>query len=131
MTVNATHETPPEGGSAPAQGALLTDEQTRWLRRAVVGMTAILVAGIALLIGRVIYLARAGAAQAPSGFAALPILPAMSLPLPAGAAIKSVTASGNRLVVHHSTADGRETMLVLDLATGQIVSRIAIDRATP
>ncbi len=136
MTVTSSRESEPTPPTAaePGAGALLTDEQIRWLRRAVVGMTAVLVAGIALLIGRVIYLARPAATQAGSAAAGaaaqLPLLPEVRLALPAGAVVKGISATGSRLAITHAAPGGSgEEISVLDLTTGKVISHVTIERA--
>ena len=113
------------------QSALVNAEQIRWLKRAIVIMTALLVAGIVVLAGRVIYLARAGGTQAANGasgvYAQPVLLPEARLALPAGAEIRSMTLSGSRLAVEHTGA-GSSAITVLDLATGQVVSRVTVTR---
>lgn len=129
-------ETSHESGTAEApdlkSGALLNDEQIRWVRRAVVVMTAVLVGGIALLIGRVIYLAQRPNAQAASaaGLSTLPatLQPGVRLALPAGAEIKSVAANGSRLVVWYASPGAGDAIAVLDLVTGQVVSRVTVEK---
>ena len=115
-------------GAQGAQGTLLADDQIRWLRRAVVGMTAVLVAGVVLLIGRVIYLARPSGTQAASAGAPMALLPEVRLALPARVVIKSMTASGSRVYVVHAPPAGDDELTVVDLATGKIVSHMAIER---
>ena len=112
-------------------GALLTDAQTEWVRRAVWVMSAMLVAGVALLIGRIIYLARQPGTQAPPASASLAaqpaLMPEMRLVLPPGAEIRSMTAMGSRLAILHS-APGGDAITILDLATGQVASRVTLER---
>lgn len=91
-----------------------------------------LVAGVALLIGRVIYLARQGGTQAASA-AATSVEPATLLAqarlvVPTGAEIKSISLSGAHLAVQHQGPGVELGIVVLDLSTGQIISRISIDR---
>ena len=131
MTVDPTREAPPEGTSGRPQGTLLDDDQIRWLRRAVVGMTAVLVAGVIVLIGRVIYLARGSGTQAASGMSigGQPLLlPEVTLPLPPGATIKAVSMGGSRLAVTHALPGGDDEISVLDLVTGKRVSHVTIER---
>lgn len=126
------HSLRTEGPAPQPRGALLTNEQIRWLRRAVMVMTAFLLAGIALVIGRIIYLARLPATQAASGLPGAglqpALLPEVRLALPAGADIKSVSATGSRLVVLHTAPGGGEIITILDLATGQTLSRVLVER---
>ncbi len=119
---------------APVAGALLTDAQIAFLRRAVIVMTALLVAGVVLLIGRVIYLARGTGGQAANAGlvnAAVPqtLLPEARLTLPAGAEIKQMSLAGSRLAVSHTQPGGGEMITILDLATGTVVSRVTVERS--
>lgn len=109
-------------------GAILSDQQIGRLKVTVVVMTAMLVIGVITLIGRIIYLA-SNRTDPPLGVAAGSALkPEAAVALPAGHEVKSITMSGNRLVVHHvgPTGDG---VAILDLATGQVVSRVAVRRS--
>lgn len=129
-----TGRTPDE--AAPAVDALLSDDQIRWLRQAVVAMTVVLVAGVAVLIGRVIYLARASGTQAASSatIAALEpiLLPDVRLSLPAGARIKQISLTGIRVAVLYEAAEGAGDMIaVLDLTTGKVISRVTVERGKP
>jgi Family of unknown function (DUF6476) len=111
------------------QGALLSDSQIALLRRAVIIMTTLLVAGVLLLIGRIIYLARGPTTQAASAASMnAPLLADVRLALPAGAEIRHMSLAGSRLAVHHGQAGGGEAITVLDLATGAIVSRVSVER---
>lgn len=96
-------------------------------------MTAILIAGVVLLIGRVIYLVRGSGTQGTAVAQASAVAPALlgdvRLALPAGAEISQVSLSGTRVAVSHSMAGGGAAITILDLATGQVVSRVTIERA--
>ena len=133
MTENSLHtQSSAAEPPTPPAGALMTDEQIRWLRRAIMIMTTLMVAGIAIVIGRVIYLARPPATQAASeltGSGVQPaLLPNVRLALPAGADINSISASGNRLMVLPTTPAGSDTITILDLSTGQTLSRVTVER---
>jgi hypothetical protein len=134
MTDTSAHVTADRQGGPEVSGqeVLLTDDQVRWLRRAVMIMTVALIAGVVLLIGRVIYLARPAATQGAmlgaGSVGQVPLLPEMHIALPVGADIKTLTLSGSRLVVLHSTVDGGDRILVLDLSTGQVLSRVSVGR---
>ncbi len=132
MSKAPPHPSEPDNSRAagPAADALVNQEQERWLKRAVVAMTAVLIAGLFLLIGRVIYLARGSATQAVSANMAQPaLLPQVRAVLPAGAEVKAISATGSRVVILHAAPGQKNEMSVLDLETGQIISRIAIDTA--
>jgi Family of unknown function (DUF6476) len=118
--------------AAPAQqsldaGASQTASDSglqRILKLVVVGLAILLFAGLAAVVGRVIYLASSSAPQpaAPT----LAIRPEQSLELPPGAQVRSVSLSGNRLAVHYDvgTAAG---IAVLDLQTGHMVTNVAVE----
>ena len=106
-------------------GAVLSDAQIARLRRIVIVMTTVLVAGIALLIGRVIYLA-SNRGEAAVALTAMPTLaPDAVLFVPAGASLKSTTISGNRLTAHYSSPTG-EGLVILDLGSGRQLSHIRV-----
>lgn len=109
----------------PPQGAILSDDQIRKLRVVVIVMSIALVAGVATLIGRVIYLANRGKEQAiPVGMlAAEP-----RLVLPTGASLKSASLSGDRLSAHYTGPKG-EGLMILDLVSGKTLSHVRIETA--
>ena len=108
----------------PAQGAILSDDQIRKLRLVVIAMSVALIAGVATLIGRVIYLANRGSEQAPRGA----LVSEPRLTLPAGATLKSSALWGDRLSAHYTSPKG-EGLMILDLATGKVLSHVRIDTA--
>jgi len=57
-------------------------------------------------------------------------VPAGRLALPAGARVKSVSLSGERLAVHYESA-GQEGVAVVDLSTGAVVRRLEIAPSSP
>jgi hypothetical protein len=127
MQSDKIDENPSAAGTT--QGALLSDGQIALLRRAVIIMTTLLVAGVLLLIGRIIYLARSPTTQAASAANMnAPLLADVRLALPAGAEIRHMSLAGSRLAVHHAQTGGGETITVLDLASGAIVSRVSVER---
>jgi flagellar basal body-associated protein FliL len=99
----------------------LNDPQVRALRIAVIVMAVLIVMGLVALIGRIIYLFARPAAVIPGSAAA--IAPRIQTALPAGAVIKSVAVSGDRLAVHYETAAGSGVVIV-DIASGRSLSRI-------
>jgi hypothetical protein len=112
------------------QGALLDARQIALLKKAIVVMSVILVAGFLTVLGRIAYLMTRGGESAapatPAVAAASALQPAIKLALPAGATVRSVALAGQRLVVHYSARDG-DGIAILDLATGQTVSRVRIE----
>jgi hypothetical protein len=112
---------------APGQTAAEARLQ-RNLKIVVVALGVLIFAGLATAVGRIIYLASAKPAQPASSPVAS--APAASLQLPAGAQVKSISLSGDRLAVHYE-ASGAEGVAVIDLATGQPVASVGITRAAP
>jgi hypothetical protein len=60
----------------------------------------------------------------------VPLSSGAGLQLPAGAQVRSISLSGDRLAVHYE-AQGSEGVAVIDLATGQPVASVGITRAAP
>jgi hypothetical protein len=54
---------------------------------------------------------------------------AADVALPAGAALKEVTGAAGRLVLHLVAADGQESLMLLDPATGKVTLTIALHPA--
>jgi hypothetical protein len=115
----------------PPEGAILSDDQIRKLRIAVIIMSIALVAGVATLIGRVIYLANRGSEQgtpratvSSSGAIAQDV----RATLPTGAALKSTSLTGDRILAHYTGPKG-EGLLVLDLVTGKTLSHVRFETA--
>jgi len=96
----------------------------RILKLVVAGLAVVLLAGLVVVIGRVIYLASSSPAQPATP--TLAIRPEQSLALPPGAQVRSVSLSGNRLAVHYDVG-GTAGIAVLDLQTGQAVTNVAIE----
>jgi hypothetical protein len=119
--MTATQVTEPAIVPSGADARLL-----RNLKIVVIALAVLILAGLATIVGRVIYLASGAPTQpaAPS----LAVSPEQSLGLPAGAQVRSVSLSGNWLAVHYEAA-GEEGIAVLDLQTGQAVTSVGIKRA--
>jgi hypothetical protein len=101
----------------------------RNMKIVVASLAVLLFAGLATVVGRVIYLASRAPTQ--------PAAPAdalggrgQTLALPAGAQIRSMSLSGNRLAVHYE-APGAEGIAVLDLQTGETITSVGISRGVP
>lgn len=140
---NRAAETPaqPDGDTA-----LLSEADARFQRtmKIVVGVLGFLViAALTAVVVRVIYLASRPATQPPAqaerglpasetAETAAPagrgrdIRAAQSLALPAGAAVRSVALSGDRLAVHYEV-DGRAGVAILDLRTGRTITDVRIE----
>jgi len=97
------------------------------LRLAVYGMGVLLIVGFLVIIGRIIYLMAQSPAPASAATTetATALKSSAALALPPGASIRHVSLAGNRLAVHYDAPAG-SAILILDLASGSVVSRIAI-----
>jgi len=104
-----------------------TPSQLRKLKIAVVVMGVILILGFAGLIWRIVYLINK---DRPVAGAAATLVRDARLPLPSGAAVKSMALSGNRLAVHYDGPAGAG-IAILDLVTGQPVSQIDLAPQVP
>jgi hypothetical protein len=98
---------------------MYTPSQMRLLRIAVVVMGVILLLGFATVIGRIVYLLNTAkpltARPQAAPEATAPIKAPASIGLPAGAVIKHLALSGDRLAIHSETASGAGIRIV-DLA---------------
>lgn len=101
----------------------------RNLRIVVIALAVLIFAGLAAVIGRVIYLASGTPTQRAAPSPANPP-EGTSVQLPAGAQVRSISLYGDRLAVHYEAA-GAEGIAVLDLKTGQPQTSIPITRAPP
>lgn len=100
----------------------------RNLKIFVIALAVLIFAGLATIVGRVIYLASAPGTQPAAPSPA--IRPEQSLLLPAGAQVRSISLSGNRLAVHYE-AGGADGIAVLDLQTGRTITSVVLQRKAP
>lgn len=105
----------------------------RNLKIVVLVLGVLIFAGLAAIVGRIIYVASTPKAQqaqtAPLSPGAV-LRPELSMQLPAGAEVRSISLSGDRLAVHYVAA-GAEGIAILDLRTGEPVARIGVGRISP
>lgn len=106
-----------------ADGSPLTPGQVRWLKIAVVVMGIMIIVGIAILIGRILYLASTGPRQAMPVRA--PIHTDSTVGIPPGASIRSVALSNDRLAIHYEGPRGAG-IVVVDLASGMRIGRVEV-----
>jgi len=97
----------------------------RILKIVVAALAILLFAGLMAVIWRVIYLASPSATQ-PVAAPALAIQPGQSLQLPAGAQVRSISLSGNRIAVHYE-AGGAAGIAIFDIQSGRMVADIAVE----
>jgi hypothetical protein len=101
----------------------------RALRYAVIGMGFILFVGLGTVFARIFYLATRtaapdSAASTQSGGPGRTKVPIdLSLMIPAGAALRTQSLSGNRLSLHYD-AEGQEAIVIVDIETGLVVHQI-------
>ena len=120
-------ETPDGEGERSAIKPMFDDAQMRKLRLAVIGMGAVLLLGFATVIGRIVYLLNRPAVD-PSIVAVTSAGAPPSdirLALPAGATVRNLSFSGNRLAVHYDGPSG-PGIAIVDLATGHTAQTIAV-----
>ena len=121
-------DTASAAATAPAPNAAEARLQ-RTMKIVVVALGVLLFAGLATVAGRIIYLASAKTTQPPP--APRPAVPPEAmLRLPAGAQVRSISLSGDRLAVHYEAADV-EGIAVYDLAAGRALTDIGIRRTAP
>ena len=111
-----------ESAGGQAGTGSFTPLQIRLLKIAVVGMGVFIVVALAAIIGRLLYLASGRASQVT---VATPAVADTRLPLPAGAVIRNIAVSADRLAVHYDTPAGAG-IAILDLAGGRPALRVGI-----
>jgi hypothetical protein len=123
--MTTAEDEPPAVGSG-ASAPLPNPALVRALKFVVVALALLIFVGVGAVISRIIYLAREPAAQhAILGRAAETGGPAPEamLDLPAGAVVKSVSLSGDRLAVLYEVA-GESAIAVVDLENGRTLARL-------
>ena len=97
------------------------------LKLVVIALGILLVAGLAIVIGRIIYLASVPSVQP---VAASMVSSNQTLQLPPGSEVRSVSLSGNQMAVYYEMPEG-SGVAVLDLATGRKATHVSIVPAPP
>ncbi|MGD9867798.1 MAG: hypothetical protein AB7U38_07355 [Hyphomicrobiales bacterium] len=109
----------------PVPGTVFTPRQVRVLKVAVIFMGILLVGGFALVMGAIVYQAsNLGKSAVP---AAIPAgEPARAeLALPEGARILNMATGEGKLVLHVE-AGGAGELVILDMATAKVLSRVRL-----
>lgn len=92
------------------------------LKFVIISLGVLLVAGLATVIGRIIYLASMPPAQP---VASSTVSSNQTLQLPPGSEVRSISLSGNQMAVHYEMPEG-SGIAVLDLATGRKATHVSI-----
>lgn len=100
----------------------------RNLKIVVILLAVLLLVGLATVVGRIIYLASGHRTQPAATGGAL--RPELSMQLPAGAVVRSIALSGDRLAVHYDAA-GAEGIAIIDLRTGERLVAVGLQRLSP
>jgi hypothetical protein len=112
-----------QSASEPMRSAQAPHARTQTiLKFVVVALGVVMVAGLALVIGRIIYLASAPPAQ-PA--ASSTVSSTQTLQLPHGSEVRSISLSGNQMAVHYEMPEG-SGIAILDLATGRETTHVSI-----
>ncbi len=93
------------------------------LKFVVIALGILLVAGLAAVIGRIIYLASAPSAQPVAATSTLSSSQTLQLPL--GSQVRSISLSGNQIAVYYEMPEG-SGIAVLDVATGRKAAHVSI-----
>jgi hypothetical protein len=116
----------PADMTEPAVPPMPDGPGVRALKILVVVMGIMMVVGIVVVIGRIVYLANQRSAQGTSIVSsASRLAPQAQLALPAGASIRQVSLSGDRLAVYYDSPSG-SGVAIMDLATGSVLSRVKV-----
>jgi hypothetical protein len=120
-------ETTVTAAAPPGTAATQNPAQVRILTFIVVVLGILLLLGLAAVVGRIIYL---GSQRTPSAAQTSVEAPRLSLAVPAGASVKHTAIAGDRLSITYETPQ-RTGIVVVNLATGQIISRIDLVTEVP
>lgn len=107
--------------------ALLSQTHVKILKFAVVAMGVMIFVGLAVIIGRVIYLASSSDDPAPATVNT--IVPAGQISLPDGARVSQMTMNSDRLAIYYEAGE-KSGLVILDLRTGRQISQFAIGSAS-
>ncbi|MFM1815095.1 MAG: hypothetical protein RLZ98_1790 [Pseudomonadota bacterium] len=97
----------------------------RALKIVIVVMGVMIFAGLALVAARIIQLSSTPRTETASATGTVTMVDRARIAVPAGATIRNVALSGQRLVVHYD-APTSSGILIMDTATGKTLSRIDI-----
>jgi len=106
----------------------------RWLKAAVVIMGVMIVVMLVTIVVTIFRRMSSAGRPAETPTVSAPLLAgsgpaAADVTLPPGAVLKEVTGAEGRLVLHMVTPDGRESLMLLDPATGKVTLTVALHSA--
>ncbi len=116
--------------SEPAIPKMPDGPGVRALKIAVVVMGIMIVLGVLTVIGRIVYLANQRSTQGASAVGSARLAAVIKLATPAGANVRQVTLSGDRLAVHYDSAVGT-AIAIVDLASGAVITRLELVPEVP
>lgn len=120
---------PDQHSKTAAEQGPLSPLGVRLLKIAIVVMGIMIVVGVAVAIGRIIYLAsNTGSDNVATQSAPGPLAPRHTLSLPEGARITQTSLNGDRLLVRY-VADGRTELAIYDLHQGRLLSTVVFGAA--
>lgn len=100
--------------------------QVRILKAVVISLGLLLLIGFGVVIARIAYLAT----QPGRGIGSATAVQDVNLALPPGAAIRHTAVSGDRMTLHYESPQ-QSGVVIINLTTGQIVSRISFYPEAP
>lgn len=120
------------------EGTVFTPRQVGMLKVAVVVMGVMLLAGLAAVIAGMIFQASKVGKKSPDA-SAVPAAVSAAVPaavapealtIPPGGEVVSMSLDGDRLALHVRAGEDAE-IVVVDLRTGKVISRVKIDKGEP
>lgn len=106
----------------------------RALKIAIAAMGVMIALGLIAVLGRIFVLAAGpsgpGVAATSANGRRAAITPALRAELPAGASVRTMALGGDRLALHYDAPSGGG-VLIVDVATGAVISRIELVPAPP
>ena len=108
--------------------ALLSQTHVKALKFAVIAMGVLIFVGLAVVVGRIIYLASGSSTSEPLAASAVAADGQVSLPM--GARVKQMTMTNDRLVLHYES-NANAGLVILDLKTARQISHIEIETRGP
>lgn len=120
-----TSETSTAGAGTGAPKPPASARTVAILRWVVIGLGVLLVIAFLVLVGQILYLLFAKPTQPSSRPAVMREAVEAAVALPAGSIVKSTSIAGDRLAIHVVGPTG-DSIVVIDIATGAVVSRFRL-----